>query len=67
MPASRIAAGLEITNTAPPFADTAAAPSITACVPFVCFAGLRFIADSVGPRWTPKTGQLWTPENRPVR
>jgi hypothetical protein len=19
------------------------------------------------PRWTPKTGQLWTPENRPVR
>ncbi len=20
-----------------------------------------------GPRWTPKTGQSWTPENRPVR
>jgi TctA family transporter len=19
------------------------------------------------PRWTPKTGQSWTPENRPVR
>src|SRR5215467_2780887 len=22
---------------------------------------------SAGPRWTPKTGQSWTPENRPVR
>ncbi|MGH7628833.1 MAG: DNA methyltransferase, partial [Gemmatimonadales bacterium] len=25
------------------------------------------LARFLQPRWTPKTGQSWTPENRPVR
>jgi type I restriction enzyme M protein len=29
--------------------------------------GDRIYDGAVGPRWTPKTGQSWTPENRPVR
>ncbi len=39
----------------------------------VAFPGRRlrelrpFDLERYKPRWTPKTGQLWTPENRPVR
>jgi putative ABC transport system substrate-binding protein len=28
---------------------------------------LKELVPTVRPRWTPKTGQSWTPENRPVR
>lgn len=30
-------------------------------------ADLERVAGCILPRWTPKTGQSWTPENRPVR